>query len=786
MSTITAAQQVVVSAVVVEPSLVGDSALVVSEAADFDAPGWVRVDLIAGGGGVVEVVEVDTDADTLYLASPLTFAVDVDSSVMLVEANGTPVPLSTEVVVATPDGGHRYQTLDPNQADRPLVGAELADVGGVPTPRRVPEGTPPPSTPGIEVTPLPTGLLVTADSVPAGATVTYEAATDAGFTAVVQTLTTANRPVVLSGLTADVDYWLRVTGENALGAAEPIISGPYRTRKLEDGEIASIAADKIVSGDLTAAIALLGSLSVGSSIRLSPDTGLLIELSGGRRVSLGHPTDDPVIEALLTTWGLTSEGNANLLGGNNWLRGSMTIAGGVTAPAVAPTATAVWPTSKRLPLDGAGASHRGVWWDGARWVSVIPTPYFTYVTRWDNAGVLADTQLLTDVVPYGYTRIGDVHYVIGTSGTDGWVVHAYNLSWVRTQRAVIGDLDRIPAITASESSVHVVYANGGTLRRRVYTTTLALSGGVIDVDATWGNVDVDGAVVSQADYGAWYILAVRGSVVRAYTLAGARQTNREFGRPNGETIRGLTWTGSALVALTDAGNVWTYSGVTATTDRSLTVTKYDGDPTGGTHETTASPSRTVSQPARTWLLISTQPVGDSGQSNDPDRPRFYVGNQLQTPDVAEGVTTRLLGVPVTSGIAAPTTNGFAGIGGLNGSLKSEASDGAGPIWSLGGDGPVRQGQAFTLNAAGQIVGGIESGQRSVTITATNTDASVAVTFLHPFAVAPRVIPHAQSTATGVTRASVSNVTTTGFTLTASRTNNTSPVVVDWFAMPVTY
>lgn len=774
-----------VRTVTVEASAAGDFVLEVDEAADFDAPGWCRVDA-AAGSQVFEVGEVDTDGDVLVLRTALPWAVEVDAPVVACNAAGGAIISSVEATFDTGDDGQDFADLPPEAAAVDLVGGQMAFVGGTPVVRRLPEVAPAVS-PDIEVTPLPTGLLVTADFVPAGTQVTYELSTDSGFATIEQTLTTSNRPVLLTGLTADMDYYLRVTATNSVRTDEPRTFGPFRTRKLEDGEIASIAADKIAAGDFMSAYALVGSLDVGSSIKISPDTGFSATSVGGRRTVLGHPTDDPIIEAPVTTWGLTSEGNANLLGGNNYLRGSMLVAGGITAPAVAPRASVVWPTSKRVVLHSdefhLAASRRGLWWDGSRWWSAHFNIYLNYLLRYAPDGVNDPVAMpVLPHIPVGYCNASGLHYIVGRDKTtETFRLYAYNSSWVQTAVVVLPDMDAEPAVTITSAGVEVFYCRDGNLRRRTHDLgTLNVAANVV-VDSTWGAFNVRGAVMGSLDYGTSYVLAVRGSVVRAYQAVSSttytRQTARDFGRPNGEDISGLAWNGTSLVALTTSGNLWTYSPVTATVNRSLRNTKFGGT-VAGLPETTPSPARTYSQAARTWMLLQADPVQGSGQPTDPDRPRFYIDGHLQTPDVAAGVLTLTVGAPVVSGIPVPTTNGFAAIGGLNGSLKSEAVMTTGqPVWAFNGDGPSTH-AGVTYNAAGLAIAGSYRKYHLITPTAANTPTTLRINFGFTFAAVPNISLTRGTSDPRVTNASWSSVTTTYVDVVVVRTNSADPVGVN--------
>lgn len=707
----------------VDPYPVGTTLLALQDVETFDdAGGELRIE---SSDHTYSAGAVDPDAGTITLDQPLTQ--DTDAGELVAVRNGDQILTDRVAWVRVIDADDPYKVVIPHgiwerfptgteayETPWPVLVSEdlqtLVDVDGRPPqldlrfaqPGSLPEDLigppidPPAGTPDMDVDALTNAFMVTLGPTAAGTTMRLEVATDEAFTQIVRVEETANSPTLLGPIASGIPHWIRRTAFNVQGEAESIVSGPYLTRLVTDDDIATMAVDKLISGKLAAAIALIGQMRVGPHIEMSGDGGFVCQLPNNRRIVLGAPGEEALVEALLHTWGLISEGNASLNGANNWIRGTVTVAGGVTAPTAALRVGPTWPTSKRIALENATTSHRGLWWTGSQWASALNAPYFLYISRWSSSGAVAAATQLSDIFPYGYATASGVNYVIGQIADGTWWLHAYNSAWARTAAVALPTMDAEPALTITSAGVEVFYCRDGNLRRRWHNpSTLAVVDNQV-VDATWGAFNVRGVVMGNLDYGSSHVLAVRGTVVRCYTAVSSttytRQTTREFSRPNSEDLAGLAWDGTQLVALTVAGNLWAYAPVpTTVSSRTGAHTKYDGDTVGGTHETTPSPSMTFAHPARTWMLLQADPVGDSGQPNDPDRPRFYVDGHLQ-PDVASGATTTLLGAPAVSGIAAPTSNGFAAIGGLNGAVKSEATMTSGkPVWAWNGDGPANLG-----------------------------------------------------------------------------------------------
>lgn len=142
---------------------------------------------------------------------------------------------------------------------------------------------------------------------------------------------------------------------------------------------------------------------------------------------------------------------------------------------------------------------------------------------------------------------------------------------------------------------------------------------------------------------------------------------------------------------------------------SAAYTWYDGNPVGGTHESTPSPTATISLPRMTWPIV-TAPSPPHAGITDPLRPDLanrigiYASSALvETPGPVKHQTFLPVGQraiaagglhpgTLATSIAPPTVDGFASTTETPGTIQSSAADATGPLikldetgaWRLGG------------------------------------------------------------------------------------------------------
>lgn len=95
------------------------------------------------------------------------------------------------------------------------------------------------------------------------------------------------------------------------------------------------------------------------------------------------------------------------------------------------------------------------------------------------------------------------------------------------------------------------------------------------------------------------------------------------------------------------------------------TTWYDGDATGGTHETTPSPRAAFAFRKRSRYTITSGTIPDLGGTDDPDRIRVYLASSsvatlYRQATTAAGINSAVFTTATFSGTAAPVSNDFPG------------------------------------------------------------------------------------------------------------------------------
>jgi len=136
------------------------------------------------------------------------------------------------------------------------------------------------------------------------------------------------------------------------------------------------------------------------------------------------------------------------------------------------------------------------------------------------------------------------------------------------------------------------------------------------------------------------------------------------------------------------------------------TTWYDGDATGGTHETTPSPRASFTFRKRSRYTVTSGDIPDLGGTDDPDRIRIYLASGLATTlyrqaTTAAGVNSAVLTTATFSGTAAPILNDFPN------AIAALIRNALGSLL-ISGDGSI---QATLLAASGSVAGasGVFSG-----------------------------------------------------------------------------
>lgn len=186
----------------------------------------------------------------------------------------------------------------------------------------------------------------------------------------------------------------------------------------------------------------------------------------------------------------------------------------------------------------------------------------------------------------------------------------------------------------------------------------------------------------------------------AFSLSGSTLTydaNRSFRIPG---LAGTAYDGTRFWTLNTDGVLSGHSTITWTDTTAFTktwyaaTTWYDGDATGGTHETSPSPKTAFSLRKRQYYTVTSADIPDEGGADDPDRIRIYLASSAATTPylqatTAEGVNSAQLGTAVFSGTAAPASSNFPA------AIGAKITNDAGTL-EINGEGDVKAARFPTL------------------------------------------------------------------------------------------
>lgn len=221
----------------------------------------------------------------------------------------------------------------------------------------------------------------------------------------------------------------------------------------------------------------------------------------------------------------------------------------------------------------------------------------------------------------------------------------------------------VARVDAANTRLAIDTVDPGTMAvlSTVYTTTGA------DFTST---MQLSGVEVGTFDFAGPRIVVkpLGGGVFYVFDAAGAYQANDIFNSAPGGSA-GFDWDGTAFVELGTNSRLYRHTSVVWSGARTMqwqaAFTWYDGNATGGTHETTPSPRSTFTMQKRARLTITSPDIPNLGGSDDPDRIGVYLANSIggtlyQQLVTAPGVKNAVLTSATFSGTAAPTVNNFPG------------------------------------------------------------------------------------------------------------------------------
>ncbi|WP_166139614.1 hypothetical protein [Nocardioides ochotonae] len=363
---------------------VGDTVLYLDTADEFNEGGGIlRLD----DGTDVAYAAADLDTGAVTLTDPLPVALEAGDLVAPLDIDGAPITrmvahVATEgleeaddvleadvphnLIPYLPEGIRDEGRGEPVRLAYDGSDLYVVDVLGV-TPRldgatvdtSGMEVIPPPApevSPSLVAYGNPRGIVLEVVGADPALVLTldYHMSTTSGFTPDSATLVTTTASQVVSvqalpdgsPLDPDAVYYFRTVARNVSGEAGPGPETEGSLRLIDDDAVTTLAASKIVAGDLVGGYALLGSLSVGGRISLSHEQGIIVQLENGGVIHFPADGSAATITAELIALALTVQNGLQILGRNNVIAqgAEVALAEGVSDPAKVPTVFYGWPT----------------------------------------------------------------------------------------------------------------------------------------------------------------------------------------------------------------------------------------------------------------------------------------------------------------------------------------------------------------------------------------------------------------------------------------------------------
>lgn len=652
-----------ITSVTVEPSgdslkqdaAIGTFVLSVWDAYDFNGNGG-SVAIDGNYGNLYPYSTVDYVANTITLTSPLLadyFADDVVETYPLGEVKIAMVSLGEgqegvraiipfsmsamvldgvrnvgdqESVLIDDEEGH--WTIKSIDEDIPLVGGRYVDPTDLPTGE---PSTPPASSPSIEVTGLPSSLLVRMTvNAAQSSLIEYHISKTAGFTAGPTTLSTVTRDSVIviseehdgTPLAPDVTYYVKTRAYNVAGAA-PVsaeVSG-----QLDLNIIETFVTNTLIAAQVIAAAIQAGDIAVGN-ITIDPSTGITIPQPSGGVIKFPADGTEALVQAKLIATALTAANNT-ILQDLVSLMGQMKLSNGIIDPTAAPTAYDYW---EGHPMTGTPGAMRAICDSGStNWIALC-----AFGTQYKYGRIDKTTYAWTDIGTLGPPFIWGhglcrsaatgKYFILADSGSDAkGRITRYAASGASVgaseQVADLGLYTGTPGtkgqpclgIDASNNLVQAVPWTDGTnsyiRMHRINPATLALISST-DVTVSSGvGIAVDLYGMNTGTFGlanTYHMFQTNSGVIAINNATNVRDVAVEFLAPS--TNSGQTWDGTQFwTALAASPNPILYKhGTNAASDTIfLKYTWADVVGTGGLHETGPSPAFSYVRKARAGVVV---------------------------------------------------------------------------------------------------------------------------------------------------------------------------------------
>jgi len=488
-----------------------------------------------------------------------------------------------------------------------------------------------------------------------------------------------------SRLRPEATYYVRVVASNVLGEA------PAGSMGL--GALDASIVSELVTGKITGGFALLGGMQVGQ-ITIDPDTGITVPHPGG----VTHlPADGSAASfaGKIETDDLDVNGGLSINGETNFVNGTLNLANVVTAPTKLPTVSHTWDYTAPIGADTWTLTETT---NGTGWASVelVKNQIRTYNKT--TGALLASYAAPLTYKLWGVTAVGGSYWAVAASiGMNDIYLLKISASGAKQGEwrvAANATVTGIPTIGTDGTNLMIAWAQTGNVVRVVHYST---AGAKTKDEFFAFTRRTFAASASLSGVGRSPI--GRGGAVHTWVVVdgvlymlddSTRDWAYYFGRPEG--VKGILWTSDAKFRWLgwDTYRVYEYPIAWWDAPVMITYSWYDSDPTGGTHETQAGPMVYFTPWHFSLLHVQTPPPADSGMPDDPDSVRVYLNNHLQ-PALPAGKTEAKYARVTASGVAPKTTNEFLSATTFPGEVRSDRTDGKGPLVYLRGDGVARIG-----------------------------------------------------------------------------------------------
>ena len=547
--------------------------------------------------------------------------------------------------------------------------------------------------------------------------------------------------------------------------------GTFKLVAFGGNQTANIAYNASAATVETAIQALLGPF-VGATVTGGPGPGtawtiqtvggaspltFVSNLTGGTSPTV-VVTQGPVVATLtasVTATSLTVQKDFNLLGNTNIIKGTLTLANGVTRPTVAPSAYQSWETVgvRSMPF---GATDYGltnhisdsnvlliaVAFFGGAIHAILKSngqQFLALASANTSAGSAYRAWCVNFNIVGGITTLGSNYFVLGQDSSRGNSVYLYkldsNFDKLGEYSITGGFGPSAGRMTVSNDGTNVIVAM--SLVDEIYMQTLTPA--LAYVTASYTSHNLPGLGYSALSYfgkgnfdfgSSKIVVAVEGNSNFVMDATAPHSRNGDihtFQPANGHVVRGMWWDGTQFWSTGTDGSLYRHGRNIAAQAVTVSYTWADRDAGGtGMHETeeTTTPLSFTRGP-RTLLTVSTPDPPDSGVTagGTPDKANavgIYVGiaadsRRRQTSYGTSGYllaatdgtgkanTSVTMNVLDTGTANPPSSNGFVGAQNSPGIIKTYgAAAGQGVI--VNGDGSGQIG-SLVWNAAGSFTGG---------------------------------------------------------------------------------